>query len=89
MLGTIIEYLGFIACFFTFAMYTSTIDQIRSMRKTKKSEEVSMILYIMMFFNCFFWAMYGFFLNNYYILLPNSIGCILAALTATIIYKYN
>jgi solute carrier family 50 protein (sugar transporter) len=85
----IFEYMGFIACFFTFAMYTSTIDQIKSILKTKTSVGVSYLFYLMMILNCFFWATYGYLINNYYILIPNSLGCALAITTLTIIYTYS
>jgi len=89
MTPIVIEYFGIIACVFTFTMYISTIDQIRAILKTKKSDEVSLLFYIMLFFNCFFWIIYGSLISNYYILTPNLIGFALSILTIIVVHKYR
>ncbi|ADZ09971.1 MtN3 and saliva related transmembrane protein [Methanobacterium lacus] len=84
-----IEVIGSLACLFTFLMYLSTIDQMRTVLKTENSEEVSEILYWVMFFNCFFWSIYGLYLSNNYILIPNFVGCVLSLTTAAVVWKYR
>ncbi|MDD3984947.1 MAG: SemiSWEET family transporter [Methanobacterium sp.] len=85
----ILEYIGLIACFFSLALYTSTVDQIKNILKTKTSSNVSFIVYLMMFLNCFFWTVYGSLKSDYFILTPNGIGIVLAALTLVVIHKYR
>jgi solute carrier family 50 protein (sugar transporter) len=84
-----IDVIGSLACLFTFLMYLSTIDQMRTVLKTGNSKEVSEILYWVMFFNCFFWSIYGLYLSNYYIIIPNFVGCVLSLTTASVVLKYR
>ncbi len=84
-----IDVLGSLACLFTFLMYLSTVDQMRTVLKNGNSEEVSQILYCVMFFNCFFWSVYGLYIANNYILIPNFVGSVLSITTAAVIWKYR
>jgi len=43
----------------------------------------------MMIINCVFWVIYGFGINNIYIITPNSIGALIGLSTLFIIYKYR
>lgn len=70
-------------------MYLSTVDQIRTVLKTESSEEVSLLLYTIMFFNCFSWSLYGLYISNNYILVPNFVGCVLSITTAAVIWKHR
>ncbi|UTB32118.1 MAG: SWEET family sugar transporter [Methanobacterium sp. ERen5] len=86
---TAIDVLGGLASLFTFLMYLSTVDQMRIVLKTENSDGVSQILYCVMFFNCFFWSLYGLYLSNNYILILNFVGCVLSITTAAVVWKYR
>lgn len=84
-----IETIGLIASIISILMFISPIDQIRDIIKYKASHEVSPILYGMMIINCIFWVLYGFGINNTFIIVPNTIGFFLGIATLVVIYKYR
>ena len=82
-----IQTIGLIASIITIIMFISPLDQIRDIIKDKTSHGVSPIIYGMMIINGIFWVMYGFGINNSFIIVPNAVGSILG--TATLIIIYN
>ncbi len=84
-----VEYIGIIASFFAILMFASPIAQIREIINDKNSHRVSPLLYGMMILNCVFWVIYGFGINNIYIITPNSIGALIGAITLFFIFKYR
>ena len=84
-----IEIIGLMASIFAVVMFVSPIDQIQSIRKIGKSDEVSPVMYIAMVVNCSLWTIYGAGISNWYILTPNAIGTILAIVTLFFIYRYR
>jgi len=84
-----IEIVGIIASITAILMFISPIDQIRDIIKYKTSHEVSPVLYGMMIVNCIFWVIYGFGINNTFIIVPNSIGFFLGIATLVVIFKYR
>jgi len=85
----LIETVGLLASIFAVVMFVSPVAQIRNIMKIKKSDEVSPVLYMAMVVNCSLWTIYGFGINNWYILTPNSIGAILGVITLIVIYNYR
>ena len=85
----LIEIIGLIASITAILMFISPIDQIRDIIKDKTSRGVSPVIYGMMIINCVFWVIYGFGVNNIYIITPNAIGAILGFITLSVIYKYR
>jgi len=83
------ETIGILASFFSILMFASPIAQIREIIEDKTSHRVSPLLYGMMIINCVFWVVYGFRINNIYIMTPNSVGALIGAITLFIIYKYR
>lgn len=84
-----IETIGLLASIFAVVMFISPIAQIQSIRKIKKSEEVSPVMYMAMVANCSLWTIYGAGISNWYILTPNAIGTVLAIVTLFFIYRYR
>ena len=84
-----IETIGLIASIVSILMFISPIDQIRDIIKYKTSYEVSPVLYGLMIINCISWVIYGFGINNKFIIVPNSIGFFLGIATLIVIYKYR
>jgi solute carrier family 50 (sugar transporter) len=84
-----IQTIGLIASIITIIMFISPVDQIRDIIKDKTSHGVSPIIYGMMIINGIFWIMYGFGINNSFIIIPNAVGSILGTATLIIIYKYR
>ncbi len=84
-----IETIGLTASIISTLMFISTIDQIRDIIKYKTSQEVSPVLYGMMILNGMFWVIYGFGINNIYIIVPNSVGFFLGLATLIVILKYR
>ncbi|EKQ55825.1 MAG: MtN3/saliva family [Methanobacterium sp. Maddingley MBC34] len=89
MINISIETIGLLASLTAIIMFISPIAQIQSIRKIKKSDEVSPALYIAMVVNCSLWTIYGAGIENWYILTPNAIGAVLGILTLTVIYRYR
>jgi solute carrier family 50 (sugar transporter) len=84
-----IETIGLLASIFAVVMFISPVAQIQNIRRIKKSDEVSPVMYMAMVVNCSLWTIYGFGINNWYIFTPNAIGIILAILTLIFIYHYR
>jgi len=84
-----IETVGLLASFFALVMFISPIDQIKSIRKIKKSDEVSPAIYMAMVVNCSLWTIYGAGISNWYIFTPNAIGIALGIITLFFIYQYR
>ena len=84
-----IEIVGLLASFFALVMFISVIDQIKNLRKFKKSDEVSTALYIAMVVNCSLWTIYGAGISNWYIFTPNAVGSVLAIVTLFFIFHYR
>ena len=83
------EFIGLIASITAILMFISPVDQIRDIIKDKTSQGVSPVIYLMMIINCVFWVMYGFGVNNVYIITPNAIGAVLGFVTLLIIFRYR
>lgn len=85
----LIETIGLIASITAILMFISPVDQIRDIIKDKTSHGVSPVIYGMMIINCVFWVIYGFGVNNIYIITPNAIGAFLGLITLVVIYRYR
>lgn len=54
--------------------YASPLSTIMSVFKTKSSDSIHILTMIMNTLNAFFWCVYSLAIQDYYILLPNSLG---------------
>ncbi|MCK9151681.1 SemiSWEET family sugar transporter [Methanobacterium alcaliphilum] len=84
-----IEAVGLMASIAALIVFISPLDQIRTILKFKKSDEVSPALYMAMIVNCSLWTIYGMGINNWFILVPNAVGMVLGAVTLFFIFKYR
>jgi uncharacterized protein with PQ loop repeat len=84
-----IETIGLIASLFALLVFISPLAQIHKIFKIKKSDEVSPVIYMSMIINCLLWTVYGFGINNWYILTPNAVGVVFASVTLIVIYRYR
>lgn len=84
-----IETVGLLASIAALVVFISPIDQIRTIIKIKKSDEVSPALYMAMIVNCALWTTYGIGISNWFITVPNAVGIVLGAVTLIVIFKYK
>ena len=66
-----IEIIGFIAAAFTTSAY---IPQAYKIWKTKNTESISLIMYLVMFFGVSLWLVYGIGLNSPSLILANTLS---------------
>lgn len=83
------EIIGLAASIFALIMFISPLSQIQRIRKVKKSDEVSPVMYMAMVVNCSLWTIYGVGISNWYIFTPNAVGIVLAIFTLIFIYRYR
>ncbi len=70
------EILGFAAAFLTTAVF---IPQALRVQKTKKTDDLSLGLFAMLFVGVFLWLIYGVLIASYPVIMANAVTFVLVA----------
>ncbi len=78
--------IGFVAAFFTTA---STLPQLLKTIKLKKTDELSLMMYVCLTIGVFLWLLYGILSKNPPLIFANTIAFILNAIVLVLKIKYD
>ncbi|ORX51147.1 hypothetical protein BCR36DRAFT_583192 [Piromyces finnis] len=78
--------LGFICVISSLLMLVSPLKILKEVVKTRENSHLSIQFILISFISSSLWTLYGYFINDKFIIIPNGLGCLLAAIQA-LIYK--
>ncbi|MDR1818845.1 MAG: SWEET family sugar transporter [Methanobrevibacter sp.] len=86
--SALVELIGFSASIFAIFLNLAMLLQIRDMWNSQTHEGINPIMILFMFFNSFFWALYGFFQQDWFMIIPNTLGTIFTPIVLFLIVYF-
>ncbi|GAA5818818.1 MAG: conserved hypothetical protein [Methanobrevibacter sp. CfCl-M3] len=80
--------MGCSASVFAILLNLAMLLQIRDMWTSQTHEGINPIMILFMFLNSFFWALYGFFQQDWFMIIPNTLGTIFTPIVLFLIVYF-
>ncbi|KAK5644454.1 hypothetical protein RI129_005754 [Pyrocoelia pectoralis] len=84
-----IKYIGFLACALTIMFFAAPLTSLLYVIKVKSAESLPFPIILMSFIVTIQWFFYGFLLHDYFIQVPNLLGCFLSGFQLLLFWIYS
>ena len=65
------------------------LPQVFKTFKTKRVDDVSLVMLVLYFLNCLLWLIYGFLISAMPVTLCNSVALVISVIQLTLKFRYN